>query len=197
MSKTDDYLNAAFAALGIGLDDTAESKYARLEEIIHHLQGVDSGESIDKAVTGNISERLCELALKAAMNGRYDRMSQDWHWLADFSLQGNPFNVLVSVKSFKARERLIASGARSLLTPTVGWGVFDDPTEWNEGRVRSYIFSGFSAIYMPRSTLEATSDRAREVVNANGNPLLRQMGAFLTDITSWLDSQRRIDIRRI
>jgi len=198
VNKTDKYLNDAFAKLGIRPDASPADKYSQLDAITQHMQRLNSRKKVDKSVTGNISERLCELALEAAL-GRdcYTKMSIDWRWLADFSLLGDPFNVLISVKSMKARERLIASGARSLLTPTIGWGVFDDPSEWSENRVKSYVFSGFSAIYMPLGTLRDCLKSARSISNPNGNPLLRAGSDFADHLKTWQNSNHLIDIRKI
>jgi len=206
VTKADKRLEAAYSALGLANAASAQ-KYKQLDKIVEHLEeGVirsSKARASNARIMGSISERLCRLGLDAAYGitdeteRPYVRLSDDWEWLGDFSLPGNPFNVLVSVKSFKAKERLIVSGVRSLIVPTVGWGLFNDPGEWLEERVRSYIFSGFAAIYLPRGLLTDLSLGARSVVNANGNVLLRRANEFVRDVRGWLDVEQRVDLRKI
>ena len=63
------------------------------------------------------------------------KLARDWKWMGDFYVRGEPFNTIVTVKSFKAKERLLSSGTGNLLSPTIGFGLFDDPAEWSRGDV--------------------------------------------------------------
>lgn len=109
-------------------------------------------------------------------------LGRDWKWLGDVLLPGHPFDVIVSVKSFRARERLLASGSGSLLAPTIGWGLFEDPKEWSANRLQSYLYRGFVAIYMPSSTFDDLLPDAGSVENINGNRLLRKLHEFPGDL---------------
>ena len=62
--------------------------------------------------------------------------------------------LLYQLKSYKAKERLLVSGSGSLLVPTIGWGLFDDPNLWKYERLKNYLYRGFIAIYMPKDTLK-------------------------------------------
>lgn len=57
--------------------------------------------------------------------------------------------MFISVKSYKAKERLIVSGMGQNAAPVIGYGLFDDETEWSPDRVKQYKQRGFVAIYMP------------------------------------------------
>lgn len=97
-----------------------------------------------------------------------------------------PHNLLVSVKSEAARERLLVSGNR---LESIGFGFFNKPAEfWTESRMNLTKRWGFSAIYMPQSTLteierhladKGTSDYA---LNINGKPLYRSIENFGADV---------------
>ena len=127
MAKADQILNDVYTHLNIE-NSTDEQKYRRINDIVLRLQHINQQDTIHEKTTGTISERLCELALRAKVQG-YSRITEDWNWMADFSLLGKPFNLLISVKSFKAKERLLVSGSGNILSPSVGWGLFDDVTE--------------------------------------------------------------------
>ena len=73
-------------------------------------------------------------------------MGENWKWLGDFVLLGYPLNIIISVKSFTAKERLLVSGTGSTLTPTIGFGLFKNPSEFKSSRLHSYILRGFLAI---------------------------------------------------
>jgi hypothetical protein len=129
-------------------------KYNRINDIVAELQNRNAKGTIDVKTTGTISERLCELALKSAVGDIYNTLGRDWKWSGDFSILGNPFNLIISVKSFKAKERLMASGSGNVLSPTVGWGLFDDENEWTKPRIKGYLFRAFIAIFMPSGLLQ-------------------------------------------
>lgn len=181
-TKADQYLNKAYSHLNLsGKSDT--DKYNHIDSIVNHLNQVNNMSLIPVGSTGTISERLCRLALNATFPKHHNKITgHNWKWLGDFAVWGNPFNLLISVKSFKAKERLLISGSGGILTPTVGWGLFNDPAEWGEQRVKSYLYRCFIAIYMPRSTYNQLSPEAKDVENVNGLRLLRPLDQFITDL---------------
>ena len=178
MTKTDEILNDVYGRLNI-THESDLNKYKKLDEIVKTLHAINNQSKVTGKTTGTITERLCELAIRSEMGIDYSKMPKDWQWLADFSLYGTPFNILVSVKSFKAKERLMASGSGALLTPTIAWTLIDDHTEFGENRTRAYVYAGFIAIYLPETTLERIDSRARKVLNINGRPLLRSVNDFI------------------
>lgn len=194
MTQTDKILNEVFTKLNL-VNKSDGDKYSNLDTIIEELRLINSQTPINGKTTGTITERLCELAIRSQMRDNYSRMPQEWQWLADYSLYGMPFNVIVSVKSFKVKERLIASGSGSLLTPTIAWTLADDYTEFCESRARSYVYAGFIAIYLPNNTLNKVTSNSRSVMNINGKPLLRDVSDFMSDISNSKKSNR-IDIRK-
>lgn len=193
MTQADQILAECFNDLGIAELSDAQ-KYQRLEQIIVELARRNQAKRINVGTTGTISERLCELAIKTVFDGDYSSLPRDWKWLGDFSIVGLPFNVLVSVKSFKAKERLLASGSGGILTPTIGWGLFDDPKEWGENRTKAYLYRSFIAVYMPGSTHEKVAPASRQILNLNGKPFLRPISQFITDLQA-AKVKNRIDMR--
>jgi hypothetical protein len=185
-TRADQILNSVYSHLGIK-DFSPEQKYKRINAIVGRLAFINSRRKINPKTTGTISERLCELALKARADGLYKNISDKWNWMADFSILGHPFNLLVSVKSFKAKERLLVSGSGNILSPTVGWGLFDDPGEWTEDRTRLYLFRSFIAIYLPRVLYKHTPVASRRINNINGRPFLRIINQFMDDLTASID----------
>ena len=182
-SNADNLLNEVYEDLGIqNLSD--EGKYRRINQIVNALQEKNDAETINPKTTGTISERICELALRARVPDIYKNINDEWNWMADFSILGHPFNLLVSVKSFKAKERLLVSGSGNILSPTVGWGLFDDRSEWTESRTRLYLFRSFIAIYLPRSLYQSIPISSRRVNNINGKPFLRTVNRFMDDLTN-------------
>lgn len=176
LSKVYNYLN---------LDNqNDETKYGQIDNIVQRLYLKNQQASIDAKTTGTISERLCELALRARVSGFYRRVTDKWNWMADFSVLGNPFNLLISVKSFKAKERLLVSGSGNILSPTVGWGLFDDPAEWTERRTRLYLFRAFVAIYMPAQLYNQIAPASKTINNINGKPFLRKIDDFMNDLAA-------------
>ncbi|KQY75394.1 hypothetical protein ASD25_12730 [Brevundimonas sp. Root1423] len=97
-----------------------------------------------------------------------------------------PTNVVISVKSEKARERLLYS---SNAIEGVGYGFFDEPEEfWSPSRMALYKRMGFSAIYMPATTLHAVMTEVtgkghdHHAVNINGTDLYRDLADFGPDM---------------
>jgi hypothetical protein len=158
-------------------------KYNSIGQIVQRLSQRNQQNKIHEKTTGTISERLCELALRSKVDGIYRRVTNEWNWMADFSILGHPFNLLISVKSFKAKERLLVSGSGNILSPTVGWGLFDDPSEWTESRTRLYLFRAFIAIYMPTQLYDQIAEASKAVRNINGKPFLRRVDDFMNDLT--------------
>lgn len=195
----DTLLNGAYTALGLS-GANAATKYSAIPGIISHLAGVHAATPINEGTTGTISERLCTLGLEQILSAHpsfhYRRFGKDWKWIGDILVSGDPYDLAVSVKSYKAKERLLASGTGSLLTPTIGWGLFDDVREWSADRTASYLYRGFVAIYMPGPTLAGIGAPARAITNINGKPLLRDLVSFPRDITAALVSAR-VDCRKI
>lgn len=104
----------------------------------------------------------------------------------DFLIPSAPHNLLISVKSEAARERLIVSGNR---LESVAFGFFNDPSEfWTENRMLLLKRWGFVAVYMPTNTLLSlnaeldSTGRAPQAININGRPLFRDLSAFGADM---------------
>lgn len=183
MAEADQVLTRVYNTLQIQ-NFTDEQKYRHIDQIVSELQIINSQATIHAKTTGTISERLCELALNSTASGMYHRITSEWNWMADFSLLGNPFNLLISVKSFKAKERLLVSGSGNVLSPTVGWGLFNDRSEWTEARTRLYLFRSFIAIYMPAALYNSIPDASKKINNINGKPFLRKINDFMTDLNN-------------
>lgn len=193
-TKADTILTQAYSAVGIAhLDE--RGKYGRINLVVTELQKVNRKSRINVKTTGTISERLCELALQSEVKNLYKRIGSDWNWMADFSVYGHPFNLLISIKSFKAKERLLASGSGNNLSPIVGWGLFDDPKEWsNVKRVEAYLYRSFLAIYMPKALLSRLPQAVKDIKNINGKPFLRDLDSFPGDLKSALVQNAHLDV---
>lgn len=186
----------------LGLQDAGpDVLYRNIEHLVAELEKFNRRETIPPATTGAISERLCRQGLESVDELRFRRAASDWKWVADFMVFGEPYDVAVSVKSFTAKERFLVSGTGSLLAPTLGWGLFKDPSEWGESRVRSILYRGFFAVYMPAGTLEAVirnNPAVQEFRNINQKPFLRDLTRFPEDLQGALDRKTgRVDIRRL
>lgn len=176
--------------------------------------------SVDVSVTGKVTEMLCKIGLDAAAPGRYDVLPERWNWIGDFAILGTPFNLFISVKSYKAKERLIVSGTGQNAAPVIGWGLFDDPSEWSPERVKQYKQRGFVAIYMPKSTYTSLSEMnanapnltpyyrrkyqaangypATTITNIYDRPLLRDLDNFATDISRiCLPNSKTLDLSKL
>lgn len=197
----DTLLNAAYASLGVS-GARAADKYAAIASIVSHLSNVHGATPITQGTTGAISERLCVLGLEQIRNDypafAHRPFGKNWKWIGDILISGDPYDIAVSVKSYKAKERLLASGTGSLLTPTIGWGLFNDVREWSEARTASYLYRGFIAIYMPSETLDRVGASAKAITNINGNPLLRDLLKFPGDIAAAIKNRHgRVDCRKL
>lgn len=168
-------------------------KYKHLNNILDARNAVSNdikanGLREDDSVVGAVTELICEIGLKASVPRRYGRLPDGWNWFGDFAITGLPFNLYISVKSYSARERLIVSGTGQGAAPVIGYGLFDKPSEWAPSRVEQYKHRGFVAIYIPRdfyhtlASLQNVKTRATDITNIYGQPLLRSMNAFVSDI---------------
>ncbi|MFP3976652.1 hypothetical protein [Marinobacter sp. KMM 10035] len=191
MTKADELLGQAYEHLNIsGLCDS--DKYKKIEDIVSYLDRLNAKSKIPPGTTGTISERLCKLGLTEVPEIQIRPFGKAWQWVGDILLPGHPYDIAVSIKSFKAKERLIASGTGSILTPTLGWGLFDDPGEWGLERCNSYLYRGFLAIYMPRNLLNQLGSEQREIKNFNGTRLLRDLQKFPSDVQSAMSPQKQL-----
>jgi hypothetical protein len=106
--------------------------------------------------------------------------------LGDILIPCAPTNLLISVKSEVARERLLYS-ANSI--EGIGFGFFKEPQEfWSRSRMLLFKRMGFTAIYMPDDTqatiaakLKAEANE-RLAVNLNGTDLYRPLSLFGADM---------------
>ena len=120
-----------------------------------------------------------------ALPGGYFRLtSNDDKWLGDYCLLGTPFNIVISVKSYKVKERLLVSGSGSLLVPTIGWGLMDDPNEFKYERLKNYLYRGFIAIYMPKYTLDKIEKDSKALLNTHKQKFIRPIEDLVKDIKS-------------
>jgi hypothetical protein len=192
MALADDILDRAYQALGIqGL--TPRAKYLQINAINTELDRIHAANPINGTTTGTINERLVQLALEGySPDSWYHLKLKNYDWLGDFGVNAYPLSVVVSVKSFKAKERLLVSGTGTLYAPTIGWGRFDSPAEFGYKRLEKYLFRGFLAIYMPQQTILRLTNRARQVHNYYGRPFIRPITDFGTDLESALINQAQI-----
>jgi hypothetical protein len=210
MTEADRLLEKVYEQLDLANEPSPAKRYERIAEIVSKLKQINDrrpkNQKIAAATTGTISERLCKIGLLAfvqmAFGDKHENLLRDfgrqWEWVGDFLIPGHPFDVTVSVKSFKARERLLASGSGSFLAPTIGWGLFNDASEWTANRVPSYIYRGFVAIYLPAEFLTALTNESKAIRNLNGRPLLRPLHEFPADLTNAANRKiLRIDFRKI
>lgn len=100
----------------------------------------------------------------------------------DFLIPAAPTNLLISCKTWAARERLLNSGIR---VDTVGFGFFQDAREfWTEMRMNTLRRFGFTVIYMPDATHGAimarlaADGRTAQAINVNARPLYRPISTF-------------------
>ena len=181
-SKADKLLKKALQQLKIE-GKSSEKKFNNIYQLMSELDNLNKVERFSEATTGTISERICGWALDAALpDGYFRNTSNENKWLGDYILLGAPFNVVISVKSYKAKERLLVSGSGSLLVPTIGWGLFDDPNEWKYERLKNYLYRGFIAIYMPKDTLKKLKNDSRKLENTHKKIFLRPIESLVTDI---------------
>jgi hypothetical protein len=104
----------------------------------------------------------------------------------DILIPAAPSNIIISVKTQAARERLLYSAN---MIEGVGFGFFDEPSEfWSQSRMNLFKRMGFTAIYLPDSTHTAltahiTSSHLESfAVNINGKELYRSLSRFGADM---------------
>lgn len=109
-----------------------------------------------------------------------------WKALGDILVPCAPTNLIISVKSEAARERLLYSGNS---IEGIGFGFFSEPDEfWTVRRMTLFKRMGFSAVYMPDDTCDAVLDHvnangtAHHAININGRPLYRPLSEFGGDM---------------
>lgn len=97
-----------------------------------------------------------------------------------------PSNIIISVKSQAARERLLYSAN---MIEGVGFGFFDQPREfWTKSRMNLYKRMGFTAIYLPDGTHANLMAHIHQehiesfAVNINGKDLYRPLSQFGIDM---------------
>ena len=170
----------ALAASGVNVTNDVGLMVKHTDECRRWLAQENTKNTIDGKVTGTIVESFCRAGLAQALGEKsFTRFGKKEEWIGDFNVRAYPVALIVSCKSMKAKERLIASGSSSLYVPTVGYGWFDDPAEFREHRCASYRLAGFNAIYMPQQTLDGAE--GRNTTNAFGRPLLRSINDFVAD----------------
>ncbi len=203
---------------------TPQIQYSNIYQILSardsvHADIINAGLTEDVKVTGAVTELICKIALDAAAPNRYDKLPKTWDWIGDYAIMGSPFNLFISVKSYKAKERLIVSGTGQNAAPVIGFGLFDDPKEWSPDRVKQYKQRGFIAIYMPQTlynTLDAMIPTtaglpprlvrryspangypATNIKNVYDKPLLRKLEDFCIDIANvCLPNSYTLDLSR-
>lgn len=194
------HINQAITALGYQ-EFTSAQIYAHVDDILAYIHtNINAVKTISSGTTGAMLERLCRYGLDAAVAATHAtvrRMPAQWEWLGDYYLSGDPFNLVISCKSFTAKERLLASGTGSVLSPTVGWGSFKKPDEFSLDRILSYAYRGFVAIYMPEATRDALSAESLAFTNINGRPFIRARQGFVADIHAAINSEGRINPRAL
>lgn len=196
-TQADQILNTVYTSLGIS-NSTDSQKYNRIDDIVNELQSINRTRPINVKTTGTISERLCELCIKSSVPATiYGTLGRDWKWVGDFYILGNPFNLIISVKSFKAKERLMASGSGNVLSPTIGWGLFDDINEWTVARVKGYLYRAFIAIYIPSNLYNQLTPQAKKIKNTNNKNFLRKIDNFSNDLRRALNRNSKIDMTKI
>ena len=106
--------------------------------------------------------------------------------LGDILIPCAPTNLVISVKSEVARERLLYS-ANSI--EGIGFGFFKEPQEfWTASRMSLYKRMGFTAIYMPDHTFDLVIHKVnadqneRHAINVNGTALYRPLTIFGDDM---------------
>lgn len=184
------------ACIDLEIDpESSTDIYNNVYRLRDRLKEVNDLSPIPVGTTGTITERYCEAAL-ISINSGYGKLPSDWKWVGDFYIKSIPFNVIVSVKSFKAKERLLSSGSGNYLSPTIGFGLFNDSSEFKFNRVAKYPFRAFIAIYMPIDTYEQLEADVQSLKNINNRPFIRKIEDFPRDLLSAKDKKHRLDITK-
>lgn len=154
---------------------------------------------------GTIMELLCSEVLRSVGIPPMELDSENWPvWqmpghvplnegkmnalraFGDILIPCAPTNLVISVKSEAARERLLYS---SNAIEGVGFGFFKEAKEfWTQSRMALFKRMGFSAIYLPDHTHDevmkhiTAQGREKHAVNINGTPLYRPFSVFGADM---------------
>lgn len=109
-----------------------------------------------------------------------------WKALGDILVPCAPTNLVISVKTEAARERLLYS---SNSIEGVGFGFFSQANEfWTVSRMTLLKRMGFSAVYMPDDTYAGVVQHLQQAgtshhdTNINGRPLYRPISRFGDDM---------------
>ena len=181
-TKADEILNTVLTELDL-VNASPEEKFNSVYKMHPILDRLNLEGKFPVSTTGTITERVCEWGLQAALPSGYFRLtSNDDKWLGDYCLLGTPFNIVISVKSYKVKERLLVSGSGSLLVPTIGWGFMNDPDEFKYERLKNYLYRGFISIYMPKETLDKSEDLSKKLLNTHKKRFLRPIEDLIKDI---------------
>ena len=181
-TKADKILDKVLQNLDIQTSTPGE-KFKKIYQIFPELDKLNKQETFSVSTTGTITERICEWGLIDALPSGYFRLtSNDDKWLGDYCILGTPFNIVISVKSYKVKERLLVSGPGSLLVPTIGWGFMDDPNEFKYERLKNYLYRGFIAIYMPNFTLDKIEEKSKSLENTHKQKFIRPIENLVDDI---------------
>jgi hypothetical protein len=194
-----------FCELTLGAPITAGNVHQAF--LIQHPNALsfNPGPLRDCARGGTVMELLCSEVLASAgipamelspdrwpvwqMPGHVllnDGRMQSLQALGDILIPCAPTNLVISVKSEAARERLLYS-ANSI--EGIGFGFFKEPEEfWTASRMSLYKRMGFTAIYMPDATCTAVMVKVvadgneRHAININGTALYRPLSVFAGDM---------------
>ncbi|MBX5463848.1 MAG: hypothetical protein IRZ28_22515 [Steroidobacteraceae bacterium] len=94
--------------------------------------------------------------------------------------------LLVEVKSFGARERLLR-GLQDIQPPKVGVGFFTQANEFNAERTQQFLDTQALAIYMPEATYAALDDVARARQNLRATPFYRPLNQYPGDMRAFTE----------
>jgi hypothetical protein len=158
------------------------------------------------AAGGDIMERMCSEVLTNHGLPQLDLDNDGWPvWnrighvslnlgklrevkaFGDIMIPCAPSNLIISVKSEAAKERLLYSAN---MIEGIGFGFFKDANEfWSISRMKLFKRMGFTAIYMPDPTHATVTahltDKGTEefAVNVNGTALYRPLSTFGDDMS--------------
>ena len=153
-----------------------------------------------RGVPGNISEALCSEVLTNEGLPRLDLDAHGWPVLGrghinlnkgkmrdvkafgDILIPCAPSNIIISVKTQAAKERLLYSAN---MIEGVGFGFFNDPKEfWTPSRMNLFKRMGFTVIYLPDPVHAAIIAELSQkgisslATNVNGKDLYRPISRF-------------------
>jgi hypothetical protein len=191
--------------ISLGTNITAANVYAAFLVQYPKKETFKFPPLVGSVIGGTIMEMLCSEVLQNEQIPRMSLNDEGWpNWqapghmllnqgkmrelqaLGDILIPCAPTNLLISVKTEAARERLLYS-ANSI--EGIGFGFFKEPDEfWTKSRMLLFKRMGFSAIYLPDTTHTAIQDTLAErehqmfAVNLNGTQLYRPLTTFGADM---------------